>query len=155
MKVDTLTESDADTMTRSLLELLGVSDLVGWYTKICLAYPPKISTLEQQEACFTFCQRCFASFWTCVSFWQSIYSWLLKLILEWHSVNEQWSSCDRWRWGEVRRCTWLVTAWTPSLTANVTRHATSSNTWQMTEYAPENKGSIQWMQWCKTCKTLK
>ena len=32
MKVDTLTESDADTMTRSLLELLGVSDLVGWYT---------------------------------------------------------------------------------------------------------------------------
>ena len=38
-----------------LPELLGVTDLVGWYTNICLAYPPKISTLEQQEAC-TICQ---------------------------------------------------------------------------------------------------
>ena len=77
----TLTESDADKMRSRQNETqpsrapkgLRFGWLVDQYTAYtAVANPQKISTLEQQEACATFCQRCFATFWNCVSFWQSI-----------------------------------------------------------------------------------
>ena len=36
--IESESERDANRMRRSLPELLGVSDLVGWYTNICLAF---------------------------------------------------------------------------------------------------------------------